>query len=252
MGKLEQCKHGMRPEWCALCNPATPNFDLSFATIEKNNPSVSVKTLAKQTIESLSETRQKSLLLEFLSRAFDQARRSRVRNIEVQSVVKPATSALRAKEALERWRDRPWTAPRTSRTFKTFTSQPVWLKEKQRAEKDLYYADYLKSGSKDKYESWMFAEAENAFEKFREATRQKVVLELTSELLGSEFALGSGRKTTWGSATIKQHTERIQLLLSQAEGSFAAANRHKAAIDLLVKYHADCLNQVSTGAVTVC
>lgn len=71
-------------------------------------------------------------------------------------------------------------------------------------------------------------------------------LRVTKELLGSQFALGDGRITTWGKATIAEHQQRILLLKKNATANVEAAARHKAAIKLLKKNKIRSLSQLTT------
>ncbi len=60
-----------------------------------------------------------------------------------------------------------------------------------------------------------------------------VRLELLDSLLEAEFALGDGRRVTWGNATIADHEERIAMLSKHAQGTMETAARHLQAIEML-------------------
>lgn len=60
--------------------------------------------------------------------------------------------------------------------------------------------------------------------------RRVVIVEWTAELLDSEFAVGDGRRVTWGAATVDEHVARIRLLTSNVRGNLDAIARHEAAI----------------------
>jgi hypothetical protein len=62
---------------------------------------------------------------------------------------------------------------------------------------------------------------------------QTIRLELTEELLGSIFALGDGRRVTWGEATRAEHEQRIDMLAKNANANAAAAARHVAAVSMI-------------------
>jgi hypothetical protein len=79
-----------------------------------------------------------------------------------------------------------------------------------------------------------------------ERYRQEIRLEITQELLEEEFALGDGRKVTWGRATVLQHTTRIDLLKKNIVGNMSAAIRHQAAIDMIKKHRVTCLGKIQT------
>lgn len=69
-------------------------------------------------------------------------------------------------------------------------------------------------------------------------------LKVTAELLGSEFALGDGRRVTWGMATREEHRQRIELLKRNAGANIEAASRHQQAIAMLEASGAECLREV--------
>lgn len=84
----------------------------------------------------------------------------------------------------------------------------------------------------------------------------RVRLELTAELLGSEFALGDGRRVTWGEASTEDHEQRIRMLTSNAVANAEAAARHQAAITIIADAGVERLRQVAdahqeTGLVGV-
>jgi hypothetical protein len=66
-----------------------------------------------------------------------------------------------------------------------------------------------------------------------DAVAEQVRLEVTEELLGSEFALGDGTMVTWGDATVADHEQRIRLLEANAVGNVQTAARHRAAIVMI-------------------
>lgn len=78
--------------------------------------------------------------------------------------------------------------------------------------------------------------------------RDRVRLDLTIELLGSQFALGDGRTTTWGRASIEDHEQRIAVLMQGIEGSGRTIVLHEKAIELLEARSAACLNDVRFAA----
>lgn len=61
----------------------------------------------------------------------------------------------------------------------------------------------------------------------------QVRLDVTEELLHTEFALGGGQRVTWGEASAEQHRQRIELLSKNAAANVEAAARHEKAIEML-------------------
>jgi len=74
--------------------------------------------------------------------------------------------------------------------------------------------------------------------------REAIVMQWTQELLDSRFALGDGRRPTWGEATTEEHECRIQLLLRSTHGGLMAIARHEAALSVMRKAGVRCLNEV--------
>lgn len=66
-----------------------------------------------------------------------------------------------------------------------------------------------------------------------QVTAEETELRVTAELLGSEFALGDGRRVTWGQATVADHEQRVALLTRNATANAEAAARHLAAVEML-------------------
>ncbi|MFL5688693.1 MAG: hypothetical protein ACJ77I_06860 [Chloroflexota bacterium] len=77
---------------------------------------------------------------------------------------------------------------------------------------------------------------------------QSVRLRVTQELLETSFALGDGRRVTWGDATIDEHEQRIAFLTNHAAGTLETAGRHQAAIGMLAEANAACLRDLAGEA----
>ena len=73
-------------------------------------------------------------------------------------------------------------------------------------------------------------------------------LQVTEELLGSEFALGDGRRVTWREATVNDHRQRIALLTHNAAANAEAATRHEKAVELIVHAGVATLGEVPETA----
>ena len=72
----------------------------------------------------------------------------------------------------------------------------------------------------------------------------RIRVEFTAELLASEFALGDGRRITWGEASIGDHEQRIALLTRNATANAEAAARHCNAVSTLKMANVDRLADV--------
>jgi len=73
--------------------------------------------------------------------------------------------------------------------------------------------------------------------------QQAVVMHWTKELLESRFALGDGRRPTWGEATAEEHNSRIQLLLRNTYGNLMTIARHTNALAAISAASTQCLNE---------
>ena len=61
-------------------------------------------------------------------------------------------------------------------------------------------------------------------------TTARMRMEWTNELLAQSFRMPDGTKVTWGSATVEQHQERLEMLQRNAKANIEAAARHNKAI----------------------
>lgn len=77
---------------------------------------------------------------------------------------------------------------------------------------------------------------------------EEVRLETTRELLSTVFALGDGTEVTWGTATIEQHKQRIEMLTKNAAGIVETASRHTAAVRMIEEAGATCLADLAERA----
>lgn len=66
-----------------------------------------------------------------------------------------------------------------------------------------------------------------------EAFATQVRLELTAELLASEFAVGDGRRVTWGEASMADHQSRANMLSRNAASISETAAAHLAAVRMI-------------------
>jgi hypothetical protein len=82
-----------------------------------------------------------------------------------------------------------------------------------------------------------------SIEEFKESVR----LELTQQLLDSVFALGDGRRVTWGEATIVDHQQGVEMLTTKAIAIGENAAHHLAAIALISRAGASCLREINQG-----
>lgn len=78
-----------------------------------------------------------------------------------------------------------------------------------------------------------------------EKASQQIRLEVSAELLGSEFALGDGVRVTWGSATVDQHLQRASLTTSNAVSNAEDAARHLAAVRMIQERGANTLGEAN-------
>lgn len=94
------------------------------------------------------------------------------------------------------------------------------------------------AGSTNDNEKW------GIVEQLLEEYRREVIVDWTTELLNSEFALGDGTTTTWAAATVDQHLARIGLLERNVRGNLDAIQRHEAAIATITNNDVTSLSEV--------
>lgn len=64
-------------------------------------------------------------------------------------------------------------------------------------------------------------------------------------LMTQSFALGDGRRVSWGEATIADHEARVAFLSRKRSGLDDTIQRHRGVIDQLKQAGASCLNEIS-------
>lgn len=106
-----------------------------------------------------------------------------------------------------------------------------------------FMADYYRHGP----QLWFAIERERRVEELIEQVSEEVRLETTAELLATVFALGDGRKTTWGEATVAEHQQRIAMLTKNAAGVVETAGRHRQAIRMIQDAGVDCLADLDSA-----
>lgn len=79
-----------------------------------------------------------------------------------------------------------------------------------------------------------------------EKVKEETTLVVTEKLLKERFSLGDGKEVTWGSATIKDHQKRVDLLKQNIKGNAESAARHSYAIAMIKKKRAKNLGEVWT------
>ncbi len=105
----------------------------------------------------------------------------------------------------------------------------------------MFASDFYPGGERAYYAEQRFRAVVDLVE--RES--QRVRLEVTRELLETRFALGDGTRTTWGTATVSQHEQRIVMLTKQAAGTVETAASHRAAIEMIQAAGASTLAEIA-------
>lgn len=131
----------------------------------------------------------------------------------------------------DEWYDKNW-----QRIYETGTQEDV----------ERFEADWHPGGMHAYYDERRTAAIRAHISVVVAETAERVRLETTQELLSSVFALGDGERVTWGDANVKQHEQRIELLVGNAAGNVESAARHQAAIRMILDAGVNCLSELST------
>ena len=68
------------------------------------------------------------------------------------------------------------------------------------------------------------------------------------DLADETFALGDGRRVSWGEATIEEHRERATLLRKHLDGVHRTLEAHLVAIAAIEEAGVKCLNEIPEAA----
>lgn len=92
-----------------------------------------------------------------------------------------------------------------------------------------------------------FSQASEKMTKIFEDLSAQMRMQWTEELLATPFALPNGDRVTWGSATVAQHEERVEMFKGQVTAGAEGAARHMAAIRDIEALGARCLAEAVDG-----
>ena len=84
-----------------------------------------------------------------------------------------------------------------------------------------------------------------ATQEFRESVERETILDLTDDLLTSEFALGDGRIASWGEASAEDHDFRVESLDKHISGVAETAARHSLASKIIRRLGVANLNEAA-------
>lgn len=90
-----------------------------------------------------------------------------------------------------------------------------------------------------------FEEATGKMARIFEDLSTQMRMQWTEDLLGTPFALPGGDRVTWGSATVAQHRERVEMFKGQVAAGTEGAARHLAAIRDIETLGVGCLGEVA-------
>lgn len=237
-------------------------------------PSLSAEEVAHKVVQSLTTTEQSSLLTALLVGPIESHRRYRVRQAERNAG--EAASRKAYEEDPRFWhkgsqRYKEWA--KTTREGRAFHAGFLRDREEQLAERqakrewrespegqrEIQARTTVKAATEYKRQLYESNPAEYdrqyGWGAFVRSVNQMVSdirttarLELTAELLGSQFALGDGSQVSWGDATIDQHRQRIEFLMKHVDGNLQTIRLHEVAASMLRESHASCLNEVAVPA----
>jgi len=225
------------------------------ARFDDEYPDSEARWVAERAARSIRAPQRMQLLVDLLADEIDGRRRARARVIERNALLTAAADQQRAewtaaREENERlWQAQPWLAPRNTRHYRRWAATPEGQQREERRLQEQAAReerDRLARDNPVEYERrYGLASTLN---RIVDEVRNEAKLELTAELLGSTFALGNGRVTTWGAASIADHETRLAMLTRQIEGNALTATLHEKAIELIREHEASCLNEVRFAA----
>lgn len=232
-----------------MTTPIDPdNIEVSVFRWERTNPEIDCEVLAKQMVAELPAPALAPIVTRLLEERLNDHRRRRARDAEARAEMNRRTEerARLNEHADEVYTERPWDAPSGTRLYRQWKRLSPKEQVRQRSGSDPKFARFVAETSDGELSEADFADwkVEEAFERFRQDTRLRVVLELTGDLLEAEFALGDGSVVTWGDATVAQHQQRFDMLMANASGSLHSAQRHAAAVKMLAEHGAATLAEV--------
>jgi len=175
--------------------------------------------VARYAVDRMSDAERYSTLVDLIASEIEHARRDSTRVIEMSAVRERTVYEIERDERKRHLRRdaRKRRVHEAAIREEKLTTDPTWSPMK----------DVLQ-----------------AFEDFRNEVR----LELTTELLGSSFALGDGTSVTWGNATITDHSKRMNMLNEHALGTLETAVLHEKAIEMIQSANVSCLGQIEAAA----
>lgn len=234
-------------------------YEFDIRVGEAKNADTPAEELATSILSGMTAKERKALLVMILTRDIELARVARLKE-EARLQNQRSVAAGRAaaiKEANERDAQEhahdPWNAKGKLR--QQFEDQPDDVKARQRAADDEEFAKFLASRPPaaspprsgflgcDEFYFWKKVQAQKDFEA---KIRHKVKLELTKELLATQFVGRKGTRISWGNATVEDHLAHMEVLLRQAGDSVVVAKKHAVAVELLAKHQVGSLNEVNS------
>jgi flagellar biosynthesis GTPase FlhF len=190
---------------------------------DREFPDSEAEWVATRAVRSVKAADRTALLASMVQREIESRRRDRARQVEHDAWKRSPQGAAVARDRSEHRKERKryWEA----------------RDAEQRARIELEKTDPAEARRLYPTPWERFADAIQEF-------RAQVRLELTVELLSTTFALGDGRKTTWGRASVADHRMRMEMLTDQAMGTLETVVLHEKAIEMIAEHGVTCLTDV--------
>lgn len=242
-----------------------PPWDLaSIREFADLKPDMTAAEIGQHVTARFTKAQLRDFAANYIAEWIDAIRRAKVREVERHASTVVTAEELQARQdaKFEKWLADPqqhWRIAngRDRRDFKYWAGDrfDTWHKAARAAAEA---ASTVKPNAIHLFEGDWYPDGPAVYDRYRRQTKlaevlketiatyaEEIRLEVTQELLGSLFALGDGRRVTWGAATVGEHQQRIQLLLGNAAGNVEAAARHQAAITLIERAGVSCLGEVA-------
>lgn len=186
-------------------------------------PGASTEEVAAALVAELTSTQVEELAIAQMRELVEEVLRSRARRVETASARSLSASQPPPRRPMSDW------------VVEAIAAGNARDEERARLEAEQIQRNYIER-------------RDAAIRDLTAALAEEIRLELTEELLSTEFAIGDGSRVTWGAATTADHERRIEMLEGNIAANADTAAKHRAAIEMLKTSHASTLRDIGVAA----